>query len=452
MSAAILVPLNGCAAPPTAPEPALPLTPPMGWNSWNSGIELTEQNVESTIDAMVSSGMRDAGYRYVNLDAGWDDRRNPDGKLRADPARFPDGIAALARYAHDRGMLLGLYASPYDERCSENPAIASAGHETVDAQTFAAWGVDYLKYDWCRTETDHQEEVRVFSTMRDALRGTERRILYSINPNSSADHTAGSRYDWSGIADMARATEDLVPVWHDTLPPLGPFDWFAAGSYLGVPDEFAAAQSVRTPSRPGYWNDADMLVGGLGWNQFVAAHFASMRKHLTVGVVRPDQLGQLHAMAAMSDGQLHDLLDSQPTLTEPEQRAHLSLWAMLAAPLLAGNDIRSMTAPALDMLTNRDVIAVDQDPKVEPAHPLPADPRVLVRALDGGAIAVAFFNSGEAPSTITTDATTAGLPSGTCYRVKDLWSHRETTTAGTVTSGVLPPHAVALLRITPGCR
>jgi alpha-galactosidase len=452
LSAAILVLLNGCAAPPTAPEQALPLTPPMGWNSWNSGIELTEQNIEDTIDAMVSSGMRAAGYRYVNLDAGWDVRRGSDGRLQADPTRFPDGIAALARYAHDRGMLFGLYASPYDERCSENPAIASAGHETVDAKTFADWGVDYLKYDWCRTETDHQEEVRVFSAMRDALRGTGRRILYSINPNSSADHTAGSRYDWSGIADMARSTEDLVPLWHDALPTLGPFDWFAAGSYLGVPDEFAAAQAVRTPSRPGYWNDADMLVGGLGWDQFVAAHFASMHKHLTVGDVHPDRLGQLHAMVAMSDDQLRDLLDSQPKLTEPEQRAHLSLWAMLAAPLLAGNDIRSMTAPTRDMLTNRDVIAVDQDPKVEPAHPLPADPRVLVKALDGGSVAVAFFNSGEAATTITTDAATAGLPSGTCYTVRDLWSHRETTTGGAVTSGALAPHAVALLRITRGCR
>jgi alpha-galactosidase len=452
LSAAILMLLNGCAAPPTAPEPALPLTPPMGWNSWNSGIELTEQNVEDTIDAMVSSGMRDAGYRYVNLDAGWDDRRNPDGKLRADPARFPDGIAALARYAHDRGLLFGLYASPFDEKCSENPAIASAGHETVDARTFADWGVDYLKYDWCRTETDHQEEVRVFSAMRDALRATGRRILYSINPNNSSDRNAGAQYDWSGIADMARSTADLVPVWHDGLPPLGPFDWYATGSYVGVPAEFAAASAAVTPSRPGYWNDADMLVAGLGWNQFVAGHFASMRRHLTVGTVHPDQAGQLHAMAAMSDDQLTHLLKTQPNLTESEQRAHLSLWAMLAAPLLAGNDIRSMTAATRDMLTNRDVIAVDQDPKVEPAHRLPADPRVLVKPLDDGAVAVAFVNSSETPATITTSATTTGLPPGACYTAKDLWSHRETTTAGTLTSGALPPHAVALLRITPGCR
>jgi alpha-galactosidase len=345
-----------------------------------------------------------------------------------------------------------LYASPFDEKCSENPAIASAGHETVDARTFADWGVDYLKYDWCRTETDHQEEVRVFSAMRDALRATGRRILYSINPNNSSDRNAGAQYDWSSIADMARSSADLVPVWHDALPPLGPFDWYSTGSYVGVPAEFAAASAAVTPSRPGYWNDADMLVAGLGWNQFVAGHFASMRRHLTVGTVRPDQAGQLHAMAAMSDDQLTHLLKSQPNLTESEQRAHLSLWAMLAAPLLVGNDIRSMTAATRDMLTNRDVIAVDQDPNVEPAHPLPADPRVLVKPLDDGAVAVAFVNSSETPATITTSATTAGLPSGACYTAKDLWSHEATTTTGTVTSGALPPHAVALLRITPGCR
>ena len=423
----------------------------MGWNSWNSGIELTQRNVRDVIDAMVSSGMRDAGYRYVNLDAGWDVRRGPDGVLQADPARFPDGIAELARYAHDRGMLFGLYASPFDERCSENPAIASFGHETVDAQTFAAWGVDFLKYDWCRTETDHQEEVRVFTAMRDALRATGRRILYSINPNSSSDRTAGARYDWSGIADMTRTTADLVPVWHRTLPPLGPFDEFASHSYLGVPDEFATAVAVGTPSRPGYWNDADMLVAGLGWNQFVAGHFHSIRKHLTVGDVRPDQAGQLRAMAALSDDRLTSLLDEQPNLSDTEQRAHLSLWAMLAAPLIAGNDVRAMSAATRDIFTNRDVIAVDQDPLVKPAEPLANDSRVLVKPLADGASAVALFNSGEAPATITTNTSAVGLPTASCYTVRDLWAHNDTTTTGDITSSQLPPHAVALLRITPAC-
>ncbi len=151
--------------------------------------------------------MRDAGYRYVNLDAGWAaPTRGADGRLRADPTEFPDGIAAVASYAHDRGMLLGIYASPFDETCGQDLRIASRGHETVDARTFADWGVDYLKYDWCRGNADHADQVQAFTAMRNALRATGHRIFYSINPNSSDDHLAGVKYDWSGIADMARTS------------------------------------------------------------------------------------------------------------------------------------------------------------------------------------------------------------------------------------------------------
>ena len=234
----------------------------MGWNSWDSGLPLTEQSVKAVIDAMVNSGMRDAGYRYVNLDAGWAARtRGPDAQLRADPARFPDGMSALVRYAHDRGKLFGLYSSPYNQTCGQGPDIASApGHELSDARTFAAWGVDYLKYDWCRSDANHDEQVRVFTAMRDALRDSGHRILYSIDPNSSDDHTAGVDYDRSNIADMTRNTTDLVPVWQPTLPPLGPTESFLRRTHLGVPDEFAAAAPTVKRSRPGYCNDPDMLV------------------------------------------------------------------------------------------------------------------------------------------------------------------------------------------------
>jgi len=425
----------------------------MGWNSWNSGIDLTEENVKATVDAMVSSGMRDAGYRYVNLDAGWAaPRRGSRGELQADPARFPGGIPAVARYAHDRGMMLGVYASPYDEGCSAQPALASIGHETLDAQTFAAWGVDYLKYDWCRAEANHDEQKQVFSRMRDALRATGRPIVYSINPNSSDDYTAGSRYDWSGVADLTRATTDLVPVWLDTLPPLGPLDPFASGAYRGVPDEFAVAEKVVTGSKPGYWADPDMMVVGVGWDEFVARHFPSIRDGLTVGDVPGDQVAQLRAMAALSDDQLAHILLQQPNLTDTEQRAHLSLWAMLSAPLIAGNDVRSMTPQTRDILTNREVIAVDQDPRVAPAHPLPTDGRVATKQLSDGGVAVAFFNAGENPVTINTSAAEAGLGPAPCYAVRDLWAHTDTKTTGAVTSGVVPPHAVTLLRASPVCR
>ncbi|MUL77902.1 glycoside hydrolase family 27 protein [Mycolicibacterium sp. CBMA 226] len=444
--------LSGCTARSGKPPPVSvhPPMPPMGWNSWNSGVELTEANIKAVIDAMVSSGMRDAGYRYVDLDAGWAaPQRAADGELQADPTRFPDGMAVLAKYAHDRGMLLGLYASPFNEGCSAEPALAAVGHETQDAKEYADWGVDMLKYDWCRNEADHEHQVRVFSAMRDALRASGRHIVYSINPNSSDDQTAGIRYDWSDIADMVRATNDLVPVWHDQLPRLGPLDPFAGHVYLGVPDEFAAAAKALAPSKQDYWVDADMLVAGIGWNDWVAKHLQSVRDQLTVGV----PADAVRQFATASDDQLlHLVTDHQPSLTGDEQRAHLSLWSMLSAPLIAGNDVRTMSGDSRDLLTNRDVIAIDQDPLAAPLHPLPADPRVQLKRLSDGATAFAMFNATDKPVTIATTAAAAGLPAEHCYTVRDAWSHQDSASTGAIDGGTIAPHAVTLLRVTPRCQ
>jgi alpha-galactosidase len=444
----LLVLQVGCAKPqPQQPAPSS--TPPMGWNSWNSGIELNEANIKAVIDAMASSGMRDAGYRYVNLDAGWAaPQRTAAGELQADPARFPGGMAALATYAHDHGMLLGLYASPFNQGCSGQPALAAVGHEKQDAKDYAAWGVDFLKYDWCRAEADHQHQVQVFTAMRDALHATGRHIVYSINPNSSDDITAGVRYDWSGIADMARATSDLVPVWQDKLPQLGPLDPFQWRTYLGVPEAFDTASKALTHSKPGYAVDPDMLVAGVGWDEWVAKHLDSVRSQVTVGAP-PEEVRQY---ATASDAQLlHLLTDRQPNLTPDEQRSHLSLWAMLSAPLIAGNDVRTMNQQTRDILTNRDVIAIDQDSLAEPLHPLPAEPRVLLKSLSDGAVAVALFNAADKPAAIGTTAADAGLPKSDCYRVRDLWAHTDSTTTGPIGGNTVAPHAVTLLRITPKC-
>ena len=428
------------------------LTAPMGWNSWNSGIPLSEQTVKQTIDAMVSSGMRDAGYRYVNLDAGWAaPTRGADGTLRADPAEFPDGIAAVASYAHDRGMLLGIYASPFNETCGQDVRIASRGHETVDARTFAHWGVDYLKYDWCRSNADHADQVQAFTAMRNALRATGRRIFYSINPNSSDDHRAGVKYDWSGIADMARITTDLVPVWRSTLPPLDSSDSFLTGTYLGVPDAFAASRTVAGQQHSGYSNDPDMLVVGLSWSEFFVNRLAVNRAMIAGYQVTPARLKKLSEKFVLSDPQLAWRATAQPSLTESEQRAHFSLWAMLAAPLIAGNDVRSMTDSTRNILTNVDVIDVDQDSLVARAAPSVQDPRVLIKPLADGTVAVALFNADQQPATIAVDATAVGLPRGPCYTVRDLWSHTDTTVAGQI-SRTVAPHDVAMLRISPRCR
>jgi alpha-galactosidase len=401
----------GLLAACSTPAPPLQL-PPLGWNSWNSGIALTEQTVHETIDAMVSSGMRNVGYRYVNLDAGWAaPTRGADGSLRADPDRFPHGIAALARYAHDRGVLLGIYHSPFNQGCGQDPRIGGAGHEQADAKTFAHWGVDYLKYDWCRAEAGHDEQVRYFTAMRDALRASGRHIVYSINPNSSGDPVAGLEYDWSHIADVTRDAVDLVPAWGDTAL------W--QEGLAGVAQAFAVAGSIASHSNPTHVNDPDMLVIGIGWKQFAVGH-----PTMSLGAPRPD-------------------------LTDTEQRAHFSLWAMLAAPLLAGNDIRNMSDQTRDILTNRDVIAVDQDPLMVQGQPLSGDPRVVVKRLTGGAVAVAFFNQSARPETIRTSLDAIGLTNN-CATVRDLWQHTDSTSSGTIERQV-PGHGVVMLRVTPEC-
>jgi alpha-galactosidase len=425
----------------------------MGWNSWNSGIALNERSVKATIDAMVASGLRDAGYRYVDIDASWAlPTRDSHGRLQADPSRFPGGMSVLARYAHHRGMLFGLYSSPYNQTCGQSPGTASAGHEVTDARTFAAWGVDYLKYDWCRTDADHADQVRVFTAMRNALRDAGRRIFYSINPNSSADHTAGEHYDWSAIADMTRDTTDLVPVWRSTLPPLGPTDSFLLGTHLGVPDEFAAAAPAAQRSRSGYFNDPDMLVVGLTWSDYFTRHLAANHVKAARNELTPPELQSLRAQLALTPEQAQWRAAAQPSLTETEQRAHFSLWAMLAAPLIAGNDIRSMTAQTRAILTNGEVIAVDQDRLVAQAKALPQDNRILVKPLDNGAVAVALFNPAAQPAAIATDARAVGLGSASCYTVRDLWTHTDTTTGGRIADPAVPAHAVTMLRISPTCR
>jgi alpha-galactosidase len=391
----------------------------MGWNSWNSGIPLSQSTVEQTIDALVSSGMRDAGYRYVNLDNGWSaTHRDADGNLQADPTRFPGGIAAVAKYAHDRGLLLGLYASPSYELCGLGKANASAGHESADAATFARWGVDYLKYDWCSTDTNRSDQVSSFSAMRDALRATGRPIFYSINPYISGDPASGSDYDWSSIADMARNTIDLVPLWRSQFGNDGPV--------FGIKEQVDAAIPLATHSRPGYFNDPDMLVVGITWPDFVTSH---------------------PGMAETLAGQVG------PSMTADEQRTHISLWAMMAAPLLAGNDIRSMSAQTRDLLTNRDIIAVDQDALAVAAHSLANDRRVMVKPLTDGAVAVAMVNPDSQPASIATTASAVGLSPAACYRVRDLWTHTDSTTTGALAAEAIPSHATVMLVVqqSPVC-
>ena len=312
--------------------PGLAAVPPMGWNSWNSfGCGITEQIVRAQADALVSSGLRDAGYKYVIVDDCWAaPQRDASGRLQADPLRFPSGMAALGAYLHERGLLFGIYSGARDKTCTQYQgaypgATGSGGHEVIDAQTFAGWGVDYLKYDWCSSNTSHDDQVSSFTAMRNALRDTGRRIVFAINPNSGvAGSVPGAQFDWGGTATTTRVTNDVTPAWSTANGPSG---------YQGIVNIVDAAGPLTARVKPGSFIDPDMLVVG-------------------------------------SSG-----------LTAAEQRTQMSMWSMMAAPLIAGNDLTNMSQQTLDTLRNAAIIAIDQDSRVVAGAMVDDDPEVWSRAI-----------------------------------------------------------------------
>jgi len=290
-----------CAQAAEAADPEvvdLARTPPMGWNSWNKfGCDIDEQIVRQVVDAMVSSGMRDAGYQYVNIDDCWQGARDAQGFIQPDPQRFPGGMKALSDYVHARGLKFGLYSDAGWLTCGSRPG--SRGHEFQDAQTYAQWGVDYLKYDWCSTGGLKAEGA--YQTMSAALRQTGRPILLSL-----CEWGQSKPWSWAhGVGQAWRTTGDIFGCF-DCVEDRG--DWKAYG-VLQIMD---MQEGLRAYAGPGHWNDPDMLEVGNG-------------------------------------------------MAEHQDRAHFSIWAMLAAPLIAGNDVRQMSAGTRSILLRRAVIAIDQD-------------------------------------------------------------------------------------------
>ena len=371
----------------------LALTPPMGWNSWNTfGCDIDEAVVRREADALVSSGMRDAGYRYVVVDDCWfEPARDAAGDLRASSARFPHGMRALGDYLHARGLLFGLYESPSSQTCAQLAgaypgSTGSRGHEVQDAARFAGWGVDYLKYDWCSTSGSTADQVRAFARMRDALAASGRAIVFSINPNSAHDTTGAERY-WGDVANLWRTTQDITDLWTTGQSSDGP---------LGVQDIVDQNVPLAPLAAPGGWNDPDMLEVG------------------------------------------------RPGLTREEQRSHFALWAMMAAPLIAGNDVAHQDAATSALLRSRVLVSIDQDPlgrqAVQVAHD--GTTRVLTRRLSGGRLAVALVNEGTTSRTIEVDRATLGLDGGRRVAV-DAWTGRRSAVGATLRSTV-PAHGTAV--------
>ncbi len=364
-------------------------TPPMGWNSWNKYAcnGLNETVVKAMADAFITSGMRDVGYQYVNLDDCWmDGRDSATGKIKVNTSKFPSGMAALADYVHGKGLKLGIYSTPNSKTCAGiyggyTGGVGSLGHETTDAQTYADWGIDYLKYDKC------QGQLSAFAVMRDALRKTGRPIFYSINPGDQGPYCTPTNcsIDLVNIANMWRIEFDISANWDSVIRLID----------KNKPEYVGAG--------PGHWNDPDMLEVGNGLN-------------------------------------------------DTEGRAHFSMWAIMAAPLITGNDLSTMSAATKAILTNREVIAVDQDPLGKQGRVVAGSgtsQEVWSKEMSGtNTRAVALFNRGTGSANITVQWSQIGIPTGAAT-VRDLWAAKDLGSfTGSYMATSVPGHTVVMLKVT----
>ena len=362
------------------PPNGLARTPPMGFSTWNHfQTAIDDRTIRAVADALVTTGMRDAGYVYVNIDDGWQGERDEHGEIHAN-AKFPD-MKALADYLHGKGLKLGIYTSPGPKSCAGFEG--SYGHEEQDARTFADWGVDYLKYDWCSAGLiyDDVEMPAVYLKMAAALRATGRPIVYSLCQYGRADV-----WKWGADAggNLWRTTGDIADRWE-------------------IMSTIGFAQDDLAPfGGPGHWNDPDMLEVGNG------------------------------------------------KMTATEYRTHMTLWAVLAAPLIAGHDVSSSSPETIALLTNRDVIAIDQDPLGRPGRrvvqrgPL----EVWTRPLAGKRTAVALFNRSAAPARVQASFTELGIDGR--ISAADVWAQRSLGAVDGSVAADVEPHGVVLLVLAPG--
>ncbi len=367
--------------PPTlhqVPSNGLAKTPPMGWNSWNLFAEkVDDQTVRTMADAMVSSGMKDAGYVYINIDDTWEGTRDANGVLGTNH-KFPD-MKALADYVHSKGLKIGIYSSPGPRTCGGYPA--SYGHEEQDAKMFAAWGIDYLKYDWCSAGSIYKNEQlqAVYQKMGDALHAAGRPIVYSL-----------CEYGLAGVEKWGPAVGGNV--WRTTGDIRDEWDSMRDNIEKQVPTAAYAG--------PGHWNDPDML-----------------------------EIGNGH-------------------MTDDEYRTHMSLWALTAAPLLAGNDIRKMSDTTKSILLNKEVIAVNQDPLGKQASPVKNGKlETWVKPLKDGSVAVGVVNLDTAPGNAAVKASDLGLK-GAVRSGRDLWAHKDVQFKDGVYSAQLPAHGILMLKVS----
>ena len=361
----------------STPHNGLSLTPPMGWNSWNRfSTHIDDAIVRKIADAMVSSGMRDAGYVYLNIDDSWEGQRDSTGQVQPN-AKFPD-MKALIDYVHGKGLKFGIYSSPGPTTCANY--LGSHLHEESDAKVWASWGVDYLKYDWCSAANiySNSDLPAVYQKMALALLHSGRPIVFSL-----CEYGLGSVQTWGARigANLWRTTNDIRDNW-DSMSNIG-FSQNALAPFAG----------------PGHWNDPDMLeIGNGGMNQ-------------------------------------------------DEYRTHMSLWSLLSAPLLAGNDITQMSMETKEILLNSEVIAIDQDilGKQATRYRQSAETEIWIKALADGGMAVGLFNRATSETTISFTQNELKLTGN--WSAKDLWTHKEVDFSHATYTATVGAHSVVLLRL-----
>ena len=387
----ILLAFLSLAEPSTALDNGLALIPPMGWNSWNKfGCNVSEDLIKSMADSMVASGMKEAGYQYIVIDDCWQVSRDENGNIVPDGQRFPSGMKALGDYIHSKGLKFGIYSDAGEKTCAGRPG--SMGHEYQDALMYASWGVDYLKYDWCHAGKRNAEEA--YSTMRDALKAAGRPIVFSMCE-------WGTAKPWLWAADTGnlwRTTGDIHDHWE------GKQKYKDGGCCaLGMLDILDLQVGLESFAGPGHWNDPDMLEVGNGG------------------------------------------------MTINEYRAHFSLWAILAAPLIAGNDLRDMAPEIRGILTNKEVIAVNQDALGRQASRVSkqGDLEVWTKPIKDGGRAVLLLNRGANEAEITASWTVLGYPEYLSAIVRDLWTHKDLGKFNGKFSVKVPSHDVVVVTITP---
>lgn len=393
-------PTPPAVTPPPPVQPVAPVigdglhTPAMGWNHYNAfGNAVNEALIRQIIDAMATNGMRDAGYRFINIDDSWEsDHRNPDGTIAVN-GNFPSGIKALADYAHSKGFKLGIYTSPADRTCNQAYHVGSPGQQNAqrDVAAFAAWGIDYIKLDWCGA--NYSQTRTIVGWWHAAIVASGRPIVLSINDGSSSSPWTWAAQD--GTINSWRVGQDICQKWDSPGTDSSRKCWAPDGGIINIINSSHLQQSS---SSPGAVSDPDMLEVGDGG------------------------------------------------LSYDEQKSHFSMWCIVNAPLIAGNDPRALDAPTSSILLNQDVIAIDQDALVRQGKLVSNQGGIQtwVKDLADGGHAVLLLNTNGNSTQASVQWASLGLAA--TLHARDLWAHQN---LGAVTgwTGQIPTHGVMFFRV-----